>query len=93
MRLLRSLPGRHLRLEMSLASSGPSRYFVPFFPMPTSLDFPLESPTIMSSVTEDFSTFSKWGLAVMKSELQWIWLPSFMMVVLSALIRRFALRQ
>ena len=37
--------------------------------------------------------FSKWGLAVMKSELQWIWLPSFMMVVLSAVIRRFVLRQ
>ena len=37
--------------------------------------------------------FSKWGLAVMKSELQWIWLPFFMMVVLSTLIRRFVLRQ
>jgi len=56
MRLLRSLPGPHLRLQMSLASSGPLRYFAPFFLMPTSSDFPLESPTIMSSVTEDFST-------------------------------------
>ena len=34
--------------------------------------------------------FSKWGLAVIKSELQWIWLPSFMVVVLSTLIRGLA---
>ena len=93
MRLLRSLPGQHLRSEMSLATSGSSRYFVPFFLMPTSSGFPSASPTIMSSDTEGFSTFSKWGLAVMKSELQWIWLPSLIMVVLSALIRRFVLRQ
>ena len=31
--------------------------------------------------------FSKWGLAVIKSELQWIWLPSSIMVVLSIIIR------
>ena len=31
--------------------------------------------------------FSKWGLAVIKSELQWIWLPSSIMVVLSTMIR------
>jgi len=36
--------------------------------------------------------FSKWGLAVMKNELQWIWLPSFMVVVLSTLIRGLAAR-
>ena len=37
--------------------------------------------------------FSKWGLAVILSELQWVWLPCFVMVVLSALIRGFASRQ
>ena len=37
--------------------------------------------------------FSKWGLAVMKSELQWIWLPCVVMVVFSVLIRRLVLRQ
>jgi inner membrane protein len=31
--------------------------------------------------------FSKWGLAVMKSELLWVWLPSFLMVISSAMIR------
>ena len=31
--------------------------------------------------------FSKWGLAVIKSELLWVWLPSFLMVVASAVIR------
>ena len=36
--------------------------------------------------------FSKWGLAVIKSELQWIWLPSFMLAVLSILIRGLAAR-
>jgi inner membrane protein len=36
--------------------------------------------------------FSKWGVAVIKSELQWIWLPSFMMVILSTLIRGLAAR-
>jgi len=36
--------------------------------------------------------FSKWGLAVIKSEFQWIWLPSFILVVLSILIRSFAER-
>jgi inner membrane protein len=34
--------------------------------------------------------FSKWGLAVIKSELKWIWLPSFMVAVLSTLIRSLA---
>lgn len=36
--------------------------------------------------------FSKWGLAVIKSELQWIWLPSFTLAVLSTLIRGWAAR-
>ena len=31
--------------------------------------------------------FSKWGLAVIKSELLWVWLPSFLMVMVSAVIR------
>lgn len=31
--------------------------------------------------------FSNWGLTIIKSELQWIWLPSSIMVVLSILIR------
>ena len=37
--------------------------------------------------------FSKWGLAVILSELQWVWLPCFVMVVLSAIVRSFGLRQ
>jgi inner membrane protein len=37
--------------------------------------------------------FSKWGLAVMLSELQWVWLPCFVAVLLSAIIRGFRLRQ
>jgi inner membrane protein len=36
--------------------------------------------------------FSKWGFAVIKSELRWVWLPSFIVVVLSALMRALALR-
>jgi inner membrane protein len=36
--------------------------------------------------------FSTWGLVVIKSELQWIWLPSFMLAVLSTLIRGLAAR-
>ena len=31
--------------------------------------------------------FSKWGLAVIKSELGWVWLPSLLMVIASAMIR------
>ena len=37
--------------------------------------------------------FSKWGLAVMKSELQWIWLPSLILGVLSTVIRGLAAKQ
>lgn len=37
--------------------------------------------------------FSKWGLAVIKSELLWIWLPSFLMVLVSTLIRAMGGRQ
>jgi inner membrane protein len=31
--------------------------------------------------------FSKWGLTVMKSEFLWVWLPSSLMVIISAAIR------
>ena len=37
--------------------------------------------------------FSKWGLAVIKSELLWVWLPSFIIVVVSKLIRFILVRQ
>jgi len=33
--------------------------------------------------------FSQWGLAVIKSELVWVWLPSFLMVVIAYVLRRF----
>jgi len=36
--------------------------------------------------------FSKWGLAVIKSELFWVWLPSSLMVITSAVIRVMASR-
>jgi inner membrane protein len=36
--------------------------------------------------------FSKWGWFVFKSELFWIWLPSFMILVLSKIIRFVATR-
>ena len=36
--------------------------------------------------------FSKWGLVVIKSELLWVWLPSFLMVVVSRIIRVLAVR-
>jgi inner membrane protein len=36
--------------------------------------------------------FSKWGLAVIKSELIWIWLPCSLMVVLSRMIRTLVAR-
>ena len=36
--------------------------------------------------------FSRWGLAVIKSELLWVWLPCFVMVIVSAIIRRLPAR-
>jgi inner membrane protein len=36
--------------------------------------------------------FSKWGLVVIKSELLWIWLPSFLIAVVSLFIRGVAVR-
>jgi inner membrane protein len=36
--------------------------------------------------------FGKWGLTVIKSELFWVWLPSFSMVVVSTVIRVVAVR-
>jgi len=55
MLLLRLLPEWHLHPEMFPYSFGRLRYFVPFFPMPMLLDFPLGYPTIISLGTEDFS--------------------------------------
>jgi inner membrane protein len=36
--------------------------------------------------------FSQWGLRVIKSEFLWVWLPSFLIVVVSTVIRFVALR-
>jgi inner membrane protein len=36
--------------------------------------------------------FSRWGLAVIKSEVLWVWLPCFLMVIASAFIRIMAVR-
>ena len=63
-----------------LSPFDPTRYFFPWTPIEV-------SPIGVKAF------FSKWGLAVMMSELQWIWLPSFIMVVLSTLIRDFVSRQ
>jgi inner membrane protein len=56
-----------------------SRYFFPWTPIEV-------SPIGVKAF------FSQWGLAVVKSELQWVWLPSFIVVLLSALISGFSLR-
>jgi len=44
-------------------------------------------PIVVSPIGVD-AFFSRWGLAVIRSELLWIWLPSFLMVILSAAVRR-----
>lgn len=36
--------------------------------------------------------FSKWGLTVLKSELLWIWLPSFLIVIVSMFVRALVTR-
>jgi inner membrane protein len=51
-----------------------TRYFFPWRP-------------IMVSPIGVTSFFSRWGLTVIKSELLWVWLPSSLMVIISALIR------
>lgn len=51
-----------------------TRYFFPWRP-------------IMVSPIGVIPFFSKWGLAVIKSELGWVWLPSLLMVIASAMIR------
>jgi len=56
-----------------------TRYFFPWTP-------------IMVSPIGINAFFSKWGLGVIKSELLWIWLPSFLIVVVSTLIRAVAVR-
>jgi len=53
------------------------RYFFPWTP-------------IMVSPIGIRGFFSTWGLAVIKSELLWIWLPSFFIVVVSKLIHSLA---
>jgi len=56
-----------------------TRYFFPWTP-------------IMVSPIGIKGLFSKWGLAVIKSELFWIWLPSLLLVIISMLIRAAAVR-
>src|SRR4030042_6463779 len=51
-----------------------TRYFSPWRP-------------IMVSPIGVISFFGRWGLAVIKSELLWVWLPSFLMVITSVVIR------
>jgi len=51
-----------------------TRYFFPW------------TPIMVSPIGID-AFFSKWGLSVIKSELLWIWLPSFLMVIISRVIR------
>lgn len=51
-----------------------TRYFFPWRP-------------IMVSPIGINAFFSQWGLAVIKSELLWVWLPSFLIVVISRIIR------
>ena len=55
------------------------RYFFPWTP-------------IMVSPIGIKGFFSKWGLVVIKSELLCVWLPSFLMVVVSRIIRVLAVR-
>ena len=55
------------------------RYFFPWTPI-------IVSPIGMKAF------FSKWGLAVIKSEILWVWLPSFLIVVLSTVIRAVAVK-
>jgi inner membrane protein len=57
-----------------------ARYFFPWRPIKV-------SPIAI----EPF--FSRWGLAVIKSELLWVWLPSFLMVVIAYIFRRLWLSQ
>lgn len=56
-----------------------TRYFFPWTPI-------MVSPIGMKAF------FSKWGLAVIKSELLWVWLPSFLIVVFSTVIRAVVVR-
>jgi inner membrane protein len=53
-----------------------TRYFFPWRP-------------IMVSPIGIEPFLSRWGLAVIKSELLWVWLPSFLMVVIAYIFRRF----
>ena len=57
-----------------LAPFDNTRYFFPWTP-------------ITASPISIRSFFSKWGLAVMKTELSWIWLPSLLIVAVSTIVR------
>jgi len=57
-----------------LAPFDNTRYFFPWTP-------------IMVSPIGIQGFFGKWGLMVIKSELLWVWFPSFLMVVASMIIR------
>jgi inner membrane protein len=56
-----------------------TRYFFPWTPI-------VVSPVGIKAF------FSEWGLAVIKSEFLWIWLPSFLIIIVSTLIRVIAAR-
>jgi len=51
-----------------------TRYFFPWRPI-------VVSPIGIKAL------FSRWGLMVIRSELLWVWLPSFLIVVVSTVIR------
>ncbi|MEW6418649.1 MAG: metal-dependent hydrolase [Nitrospirota bacterium] len=55
------------------------RYFFPWTP-------------IMVSPIGIKGFFSKWGLTVIKSEILWIWFPSFLIIIVSRVIRAMAER-
>ena len=57
-----------------LAPFNGARYFFPWRPI-------VVSPIGISCL------FTKWGLMVVKSELLWVWLPCFLMVAVSTVIR------
>jgi len=56
-----------------------TRYFFPWTPI-------IVSPLGIKGL------LSNWGLIVIKSELLWIWLPSFLIVIISTLVRILAAR-
>lgn len=57
-----------------LAPFDTTRYFFPW------------TPIMVSPISVKFF-FSEWGLAVIKNEFIWIWLPSLLIVIVSMIIR------